>query len=167
MRRKTCATTPTSPRRCRCRASSPRRRTRASSRPPTSATATSSSPRSSRPRSGPPRSASSTANGDNHERPQKASQDRRRRRRLLCPHAIDKNAMKRNGKHSHLQTHVSVWRHHASKATRAIIKANSGKVLDKLLVPQNTRHFASYLLKIQQIKPDVVSTAVGGDDIKA
>jgi branched-chain amino acid transport system substrate-binding protein len=34
-------------------------------------------------------------------------------------------------------------------------------------IPQNTRDFASYLLKVQQIKPDVIATAVGGDDIKA
>ena len=34
-------------------------------------------------------------------------------------------------------------------------------------MPQNTRDFASYLLKVQQAKPDVVATAVGGDDIKA
>jgi branched-chain amino acid transport system substrate-binding protein len=36
-----------------------------------------------------------------------------------------------------------------------------------LLVPQNTRDFTAYLLKIQQAKPDVVATAIGGDDIKA
>ena len=34
-------------------------------------------------------------------------------------------------------------------------------------MPQNTRDFSSYLLKIQQIKPNVVAAAVGGDDIKA
>ena len=34
-------------------------------------------------------------------------------------------------------------------------------------MPQNTRDFTAYLLKIQQAKPDVVATAVGGDDIKA
>ena len=42
-----------------------------------------------------------------------------------------------------------------------------GQIIDNLLVPQNTRDFASYLLKVQQAKPDVVATAVGGDDIKA
>jgi branched-chain amino acid transport system substrate-binding protein len=34
-------------------------------------------------------------------------------------------------------------------------------------VPQNTRDFTSYLLKIQQMRPDVVATAIGGDDIRA
>ena len=82
-------------------------------------------------------------------------------------HAIVKNAMKVNGKNWLLLTNDYVWGHTTSKATRTIIEANGGKVVDELLVPQNTRDFASYLLKIQQIKPDVVATAVGGDDIKA
>jgi len=82
-------------------------------------------------------------------------------------HAIVKNAMNVNGKNWLLLTNDYVWGHTTSKATRAIIEANGGKVVDELLVPQNTRDFASYLLKIQQIKPDVVATAVGGDDIKA
>jgi branched-chain amino acid transport system substrate-binding protein len=82
-------------------------------------------------------------------------------------HAIVKNAMKVNGKNWLLLTNDYVWGHTTSKATRAIIEANGGKVVDELLVPQNTRDFASYLLKIQQIKPDVVAAAVGGDDIKA
>ena len=34
-------------------------------------------------------------------------------------------------------------------------------------MPQNTRDFTAYLLKMQQAKPDVVATAIGGDDIKA
>jgi len=34
-------------------------------------------------------------------------------------------------------------------------------------VPQNTRDFTAYLLKVQQLKPDVVATAMGGDDNKA
>jgi branched-chain amino acid transport system substrate-binding protein len=81
--------------------------------------------------------------------------------------AIVKNAMKVNGKNWLLLTNDYVWGHNTSKATRAVIEANGGKVIDELLVPQNTRDFAAYLLKIQQIKPDVVATAVGGDDIKA
>ena len=82
-------------------------------------------------------------------------------------HAIVKNAMKVNGKNWLLLTNDYVWGHNTSKATRAINEANGGKVVDELLVPQNTRDFASYLLKIQQIKPDVVAAAVGGDDVKS
>ena len=82
-------------------------------------------------------------------------------------HAIVKNAMKVNGKNWVLLTNDYVWGHNTSKATRAMVEANGGKIVDELLVPQNTRDFSSYLLKLQQIKPDVVAAAVGGDDIKA
>lgn len=81
--------------------------------------------------------------------------------------AIVKNAMKTSGRNWVLLTNDYVWGHTTSKATRAIIEANGGKVVDELLVPQNTRDFSSYLLKLQQIKPNVVATAIGGDDIKA
>jgi len=82
-------------------------------------------------------------------------------------HAIVKNAIKVNGKNWVLLTNDYVWGHNTSKATRAIVEANGGKVVDELLVPQNTRDFSSYLLKLQQLKPNVVATAVGGDDIKS
>jgi len=81
--------------------------------------------------------------------------------------AIVKNAIKVNGKNWVLLTNDYVWGHNTSKATRAIVEANGGKIVDELLVPQNTRDFSSYLLKLQQLKPQVVATAVGGDDIKA
>src|SRR5688500_10786182 len=82
-------------------------------------------------------------------------------------HAIVKNAMKVNGRNWVLLTNDYVWGHNTSKAMRGIIEANGGKVVEELLVPQNTRDFTSYLLKLQQIKPNVIGTAVGGDDIKA
>lgn len=81
--------------------------------------------------------------------------------------AIVKNAIKASGRNWVLLTNDYVWGHTTSKATRAIVEANGGKVVEELLVPQNTRDFSSYLLKLQQLKPHVVATAVGGDDIKA
>jgi branched-chain amino acid transport system substrate-binding protein len=66
-----------------------------------------------------------------------------------------------------LLTNDYVWGLTTAKATRAIVEANGGKIIDELLVPQNTRDFSSYLLKLQQLKPEVVATAIGGDDIKA
>jgi branched-chain amino acid transport system substrate-binding protein len=81
--------------------------------------------------------------------------------------ATVKNAIKVSGKNWLLLTNDYVWGHQTSKATRAVVEANGGKIVDELLVPQNTRDFTSYLLKIQQIKPNVVATAIGGDDIKA
>jgi len=82
-------------------------------------------------------------------------------------HAIVKNAMRASGRNWVLLTNDYVWGHNTSKATRQLVEANGGKVVDELMVPQNTRDFTSYLLKIQQLKPNVIAAAVGGDDIKA
>ncbi|MBX3605965.1 MAG: ABC transporter substrate-binding protein [Piscinibacter sp.] len=81
--------------------------------------------------------------------------------------ATVRNAIKANGQEWVLLTNDYVWGHSTSKATRAIVEANGGRVMEELLVPQNTRDFSSYLLKLQQLKPAVVATAIGGDDIKA
>jgi branched-chain amino acid transport system substrate-binding protein len=81
--------------------------------------------------------------------------------------AIVKNAIKTSGRNWVLLTNDYVWGHNTSKATRAVVEANGGRIVDELLVPQNTRDFSAYLLKLQQMKPAVVATAVGGDDIKA
>jgi len=82
-------------------------------------------------------------------------------------HAIVKNAIKVNGKNWVLLTNDYVWGRTTSAATRAIVEANGGRIVEELLVPQNTRDFSSYLLKLQQLKPNAVATAIGGDDIKA
>jgi branched-chain amino acid transport system substrate-binding protein len=81
--------------------------------------------------------------------------------------AIVKNAMAVNGKRWVMLTNDYVWGHSTAKAMRTIVEANGGNIVEEMLVPQNTRDFSSFLLKIQQIKPNVVATAVGGDDIKA
>jgi branched-chain amino acid transport system substrate-binding protein len=82
-------------------------------------------------------------------------------------HAIVKNAMRTNGRNWALLTNDYVWGHDTSKATRSLVEANGGKIIGELLVPQNTRDFTSFLLRLQQMKPDVVAAAVGGDDQKA
>jgi branched-chain amino acid transport system substrate-binding protein len=81
--------------------------------------------------------------------------------------AIVKNAIKTSGRNWVLLTNDYVWGHNTAKATRAVVEANGGRIVEELMVPQNTRDFSAYLLKLQQIKPQVVATAVGGDDIKA
>src|SRR5215204_5978839 len=78
-----------------------------------------------------------------------------------------KNAVDSIGKNWLLLTNDYVWGHTTSAATKTQVEAAGGKIMDNLLVPQNTRDFTAYLLKIQQAKPDVVAAAVGGDDIKA
>jgi branched-chain amino acid transport system substrate-binding protein len=82
-------------------------------------------------------------------------------------HAIVKNAINASGRNWVLLTNDYVWGHNTSKATRSLAESSGAKIVDELMIPQNTRDFSSYLLKLQQIKPEVVATAVGGDDIKA
>jgi branched-chain amino acid transport system substrate-binding protein len=81
--------------------------------------------------------------------------------------AAVRNAVQGVGKNWLLLTNDYVWGHTTSAATQKQVEAAGGKIVDNLLVPQNTRDFTSYLLKVQQSKPDVVATAIGGDDIKA
>ncbi|CAN5452267.1 hypothetical protein BH10PSE11_BH10PSE11_17910 [soil metagenome] len=81
--------------------------------------------------------------------------------------ATVKAAIQSVGKNWLLLTNDYVWGHTTSNATKGLVEASGGKIMDNLLVPQNTRDFTSYLLKIQQAKPDVVATAIGGDDLKA
>lgn len=81
--------------------------------------------------------------------------------------AAVKNAVEGIGKRWLLLTNDYVWGHTTSASTKALAEAAGAQIIDNLLVPQNTRDFTSYLLKVQQLKPDVVATAIGGDDIKA
>jgi len=81
--------------------------------------------------------------------------------------AAVRNAVDKVGKRWLLMTNDYVWGHTTSAATKTLVEAAGGQIIDNLLVPQNTRDFTSYLLKIQQTRPDVVATAIGGDDIKA
>jgi len=80
--------------------------------------------------------------------------------------AAVKNAIDTFGKNWLLLTNDYVWGHNTSKATRELATSYGAKIIDELMVPQGTRDFTSYLIKIQQAKPDVVAAAVGGDDQK-
>jgi len=78
-----------------------------------------------------------------------------------------KAAIDTYGKDWLLLTNDYVWGHNTSAATKKLLTAAGGRAVDELMVPQGTRDFTSFLLTIQQKKPGVVATAVGGDDIKA
>jgi len=80
--------------------------------------------------------------------------------------AAVKNAVEKVGGRWLLLTNDYVWGHNTSKSTRKLVNQFNGKIIDELFVPQGTRDFTSYLIKIQQIKPDVVAAAVAGDDSK-
>ncbi len=77
------------------------------------------------------------------------------------------NAIQAYGTKWLLLTNDYVWGHNTSKATRGLLEAGGGEVIDEILVPQGTRDFSSALLKIQQSGPEVVAAAIGGDDQKA
>ena len=77
------------------------------------------------------------------------------------------SAIKLYGKNWLLLTNDYVWGHTTSAATKKLLEQYGATVVDEMLVPQGTRDFTSYLLKIQQTQPDVVATAIGGDDQKA
>jgi branched-chain amino acid transport system substrate-binding protein len=66
-----------------------------------------------------------------------------------------------------LLTNDYVWGHNTSKATRTLAEANGARIVEEMMIPQNTRDFSAYLIKLQQMKPQVVAAAVGGDDLKA
>src|SRR5688572_1690889 len=72
--------------------------------------------------------------------------------------AAVKNAVRSIGKNWLLLTNDYVYGHSTAAATKREVEAAGGKIIDNLLVPQNTRDFTSYLLKVQQLKPDVVAT---------
>ena len=76
-------------------------------------------------------------------------------------------AVDKFGKEWILLTNDYVWGHNTSKATAKILGELGGTVKENILVPVGTRDYSSILLKLQQAKPDVVATAVGGDDYKA
>jgi branched-chain amino acid transport system substrate-binding protein len=81
--------------------------------------------------------------------------------------AAVKNAVDSIGKKWMLVTNDYVWGHNTAAATRKLVEAYGGEIVDEILVPQGTRDFSSTLLSVQQAGVDVVGAAVGGDDQKA
>jgi branched-chain amino acid transport system substrate-binding protein len=75
-------------------------------------------------------------------------------------------AMKKYGKKWMMFTSDYVWGHMATDAVTRIGKPIGLTVMDNLIAPIGTRDFSSFLLKVQQNKPDVVSVAIGGDDLQ-
>lgn len=80
--------------------------------------------------------------------------------------AVVKGALTGYGREWVLLTHDYVWGHSTAKGIREIVEANGGKIVEELLIPQNTTDFQSYFQKLEKIKPRVVATAIGGDDLK-
>jgi branched-chain amino acid transport system substrate-binding protein len=81
--------------------------------------------------------------------------------------ATIKTAIENYGKKWLLVTNDYGWGHDTSAATRKLAEAAGAEIVDEILVPVGTRDFSAILLKIQQINPNVIAAAVGGDDQKA
>jgi branched-chain amino acid transport system substrate-binding protein len=71
------------------------------------------------------------------------------------------------GKKWLLVTNDYGWGHDTTATTKKQAEAAGATIMDNILVPVGTRDFTSVLLKIQQLNPEVVAAAVGGDDQKA
>lgn len=80
--------------------------------------------------------------------------------------SIVKGAMTGFGRNWALITSDYTWGRNTAKGIRSIVEANGGKVIEEILVPQNTKNFSVQLKQIERLKPGVVATAVGGEDIK-
>jgi branched-chain amino acid transport system substrate-binding protein len=78
--------------------------------------------------------------------------------------AAIKNSIAAYGGKFMLVTNDYVWGHDTARATKTLIDAYGGEVMDEILIPQGTRDFSAPLIKIQQASPNVVAAAVGGDD---
>lgn len=81
--------------------------------------------------------------------------------------SVVKGAMTGFGRNWVLLTSDYLWGHNTAKGIRGIVESNGGKVVEELLVPQNTRDFSAQLEKIKKLNPGVIATAVGGEDLKA
>ena len=79
--------------------------------------------------------------------------------------SIVKGAMIGYGRDWLLLTSDYTWGHNTAKGIRAIVEANGGRVMEEILVAQNARDFGPQLKRIAQVKPRVIATAVGGDDL--
>jgi branched-chain amino acid transport system substrate-binding protein len=81
--------------------------------------------------------------------------------------SIVRGAMTGFGRDWALITSDYTWGHNTARGIRGIVEGNGGKIMEELVVPQNARDFSAQLKRIQALKPGVIATAVGGDDVKA
>ncbi len=80
---------------------------------------------------------------------------------------VVKGAMLGYGQNWVLVTSDYSWGRNTAKGIRDLVERNGGRIVEELVVAQNTRDFAVTLAAIRGIGPNVVATAVGGDDLKA
>ena len=81
--------------------------------------------------------------------------------------ATVKTAIEKFGKRWLLITNDYGWGHDTTATTKKLAEEAGAEIIDEILVPVGTRDFSAILLKVQQLNPDVIAAAVGGDDQKA
>jgi len=80
--------------------------------------------------------------------------------------SVVKGAMTGFGRDWVLITSDYAWGRNTARGIRGIVEGNGGRIVEELVVPQNTRDFKPQLEKVRQLKPGVIATAVGGEDLK-
>lgn len=80
--------------------------------------------------------------------------------------ATIKNAVRWIGGKWLLMTHDYEWGHTTAAVTQKYLEQAGGTVIDNFLIPEDIADFSPYLEKIRHLKPDVVSTAVGGKSLQ-
>jgi len=81
--------------------------------------------------------------------------------------SVVKGAMTGFGRDWVLITSDYLWGRNTARGIRGIVESNGGRIVEELIVAQGARDFKPVLEKIRQLKPGVIATAVGGDDLKA
>jgi len=69
------------------------------------------------------------------------------------------------GKRIYCLTSDYLFGHDLSKAAKAFIAANGGKIVGDELTATDATDFSPFLLKIRQAKPDLVATNLGGNQV--
>ncbi|HET7793453.1 MAG TPA: ABC transporter substrate-binding protein [Rhizobacter sp.] len=81
--------------------------------------------------------------------------------------SVVKGAMTGFGRDWVLITSDYTWGRNTAAGIRAIVEGNGGRIVEELMVAQNTPDFSATLAKVRDLNPGVIATAVGGDDLKA
>ncbi len=80
--------------------------------------------------------------------------------------ATIKNAVRWIGRRWVLLTHDYEWGRTTAATTRRHLEEAGGSLIKEMLVPEDVTDFGPYLQAIRELKPNVVSTAVGGKSLQ-
>jgi len=81
--------------------------------------------------------------------------------------SVVKGAMTGFGRDWVIVTSDYAWGRNTARGIRGIVEGNGGRIIEEIIVAQNTRDFRVQLEQVRKLKPGVIATAVGGEDLKA